>query len=96
MRVRFTTPARNDLDRIHDYIAKRNRAAATRVTRTIRLTAQGLADFPLMAPETDFPKIHMKWAVPYPYLIFYTIRGADILVLHIRHAAQQPPSAADF
>jgi toxin ParE1/3/4 len=96
VKVSFTTPARNDLDRIHRYIAKKNPAAAMRVLRAIRQAAERLGEFPLMAPRSDLPKVHVKWAIPYPYLIFYRFRDGEVLVLHVRHAARQPPSRADF
>jgi toxin ParE1/3/4 len=96
VKVRFSAPARADIDRIFLYVRKTNPAAAARVTRGIRLATQQLADFPLMAPETDLSAVHAKLAIPYPYVIFYTIRRGEVLILHIRHAARQPPSAADL
>jgi plasmid stabilization system protein ParE len=96
VRVKFTTPARNDLDRIRIFIARSNPQAARRVIRAIRSAAEQLSTFPLMAPEADLPTIRVKLALPYPYLVFDTTREDTVLILHVRHAAQQLPSAADM
>ncbi|WP_346771356.1 type II toxin-antitoxin system RelE/ParE family toxin [Bradyrhizobium sp. 192] len=48
--------------------------------------------FPEVGHLTDEPGVRMFPTVRYPYLIFYTVNPADaeIVILHVRHGAQQP------
>ena len=46
MNVRFTSAARDDIARIHDYIFQHNPVAAARVFRAIEVSTYRLADFP--------------------------------------------------
>ena len=55
MRVRFTRPARDDLDRIYDYISKDNPAAASRVVTRLIDRAMDLMQAPYQGREVDEP-----------------------------------------
>jgi toxin ParE1/3/4 len=92
MRVRFSAPARDELDAIYNYIADHSPAAAQRVKARIREAAEQLGDFPYMARRTDWPDVRVRIVNPFPYLIFYTIRNEEVLILHIRHGARRPIS----
>lgn len=92
MRVRFSAPARDELDAIYSYIAEQSPAAAQRVKRRIREAAEQLGDFPYMARRTDRTGVRVRIVNPFPYLIFYTVRNEEVLILHIRHGARRPIS----
>jgi addiction module RelE/StbE family toxin len=91
MKVRFNETALAELDRIFEHIAKDNpRAAAAIVDRVEQLTAR-IAEFPLMAYATDEPGVRVIPIGRFPYLIFYTVTDAEIIILHVRHAARLRP-----
>jgi toxin ParE1/3/4 len=92
MRVRFSSRARDELDAIYSYIAEHDPTAAHRVKTRIRDVAQQLGDFPYMARNTDRAGVRVRTVNPFPYLIFYTIRNEEVLILHIRHGARRPIS----
>jgi toxin ParE1/3/4 len=52
-----------------------------------------LGEFPLLGHLTDENGVRMLSVVRYPFVIFYAIDGAtgEIVILHVRHAAQERP-----
>lgn len=90
MKVRFSSPALDELDAIYRYIVEHNGAAAKRVKARIREAAEQLGEFPEMARRTDRAGVRVRIVTPFPYLIFYTVRNDEVLILHIRHGARQP------
>jgi plasmid stabilization system protein ParE len=92
MRVRFSAPARDELEAIYTYIAEHSPMAAQRVKRRIREAAEQLGDFPYMARRTDRAGVRVRIVNPFPYLLFYTVRNNEVLILHIRHGARRPMS----
>jgi toxin ParE1/3/4 len=90
MRIRYTVRARADLAEIRSYLLARNpRAAATMIT-AIRRRIAWLADFPLIAPETDERGVRALPLVRYPYRVYYEIVGEEVRILHVRHVSRQP------
>jgi toxin ParE1/3/4 len=90
MRIRYTVRARADLAAIRSYLQKRNPRAAALVMAAIRERIDWLADFPLIAPETDEAGVRGLSLVRYPYRIYYEIAAEEVRVLHIRHTRRQP------
>jgi toxin ParE1/3/4 len=90
MKVRYTLRARGDLDAIYTYLERRAPAAAQSVKELIEQRIAALADFPLMAPETDQPGIHELTVVRYPYKIYYEVVGNEVWIIHIRDARRRP------
>ncbi|QIP07023.1 type II toxin-antitoxin system RelE/ParE family toxin [Bradyrhizobium symbiodeficiens] len=92
MRVRWSESSLSDIDDIFSYIHERNRTAAVAVVEHIKAVAGLLQDFPEVGHLTDEPGVRMFPTVRYPYLIFYTVNPAEaeIVILHVRHGAQQP------
>jgi len=95
MRVRFTVPAQADLENIYTYITQQNPFAAERVKAQIKADAEGLGEFPFAARATTMPEMRAKKVKRYPYLIFYTIRDEEVLILHVRHGARRWPWEED-
>lgn len=59
------------------------------VTAYIRSKVQRLEDLPFSAPQTNRPGTRMLPVVRYPYLVFYSVVGDEVVIKHIRHAARQ-------
>jgi len=85
VRIRYTVRARADLAEIRSYLLERNPRAAAAVMAAIRQRISWLADFPLMAPETDEPGVRGLPLVRYPYRVYYDVAGEEVRILHIRH-----------
>ncbi len=90
MRVRYTRRAQSDLESIYTYLDQRAPAAARTVKESIERRIVSLADFPLMAPETDEPGIRELTIVRYPYKVYYEVVNEEVWIIHIRDARRQP------
>ena len=90
MRIRYTLRARADLEEIRFYLLERDPRAAVAVLTTIRRRIAWLADFPLMAPETDEPGVRALPVVRYPYRVYYELVGSEVRLLHVRHTRRRP------
>jgi toxin ParE1/3/4 len=90
MRTRYTVRARADLAAIRSYLQEQNPRAAAVVMTAIHTRIGWLADFPLIAPETDEPGVRALPLVRYPCRIYYEIAGEEVRILHIRHTRRQP------
>ena len=92
MNIRWDVRALEDLRDIRRYIAKRGPpAAADRVRDHLRIRIGRLLTRPLMGVLTSNPEIRILPPTRYPYRIYYTVQGADIVILHIRHSARSEP-----
>jgi len=49
-----------------------------------------LADYPLLAPETDEPRVRELSIVRYPYKVYYQVENEQVWIVHIRHTARRP------
>jgi toxin ParE1/3/4 len=96
MRVRWSETALTELDHIFAYISERIRSAASAVVNRIDELLALLAEFPLMGHRTDEAEVRVLSVVRYPFLIFYAIDDMtdEIVILHVRHAAQDRPEDA--
>ena len=92
MKLRWRPRALRDLQDIRGYIAAQSSAAsADRVRRHLRARANRLSTNPYIGVASSNPEIRMLPPTRYPYRIYYTIQGDNVVVLHIRHTARQAP-----
>ncbi|MEO6780441.1 MAG: type II toxin-antitoxin system RelE/ParE family toxin [Bradyrhizobium sp.] len=93
MKLRWSETALAEIDNIFSFIFENNRSAAVAVVERIEGLAALLAEFPLVGHLTDETPVRVLPVVRYPFLIFYTIDDAtnEIIVLHVRHTAQERP-----
>jgi toxin ParE1/3/4 len=93
MKVRWSETALIEIEDIFSYIHENNRSAATAVVNRIEGLTSLLGEFPLIGHLTDETGVRMLPVVRYPYLIFYAIDHSahEVVILHVRHAARQPP-----
>ena len=91
MRVVYGARALADVIDIAAYLKARSPAGARAVELRIRRTIALLAEFPSAGQALEQrPQVRIMPLGRYPYLIFYTLSGEELTVLHIRHAARQP------
>lgn len=88
MKVRFTRPARADLDQIHKYIRKFNPEAASRVMARLMEVSWSLRDLPEQGRQTDEPGVLMLVVPQLHYFVFYRITGNEVHVVHVRHTSR--------
>jgi toxin ParE1/3/4 len=90
MRVRFTRRALAQLDTIFAHIAHDDPIAAAAVVARVEAVASLLGEFPRLGRPTDVEGVRMIKIPRYPYLLFYTLIGADrVRILRVRHAAMR-------
>jgi toxin ParE1/3/4 len=91
MKVRYTETALVEIEELFAYVAERNRRAANLVLDRTWQTIAALADFPELAAKTDMPGVRLRQIGNFPYLVYYTVEGGDVVILHVRHAARPRP-----
>ena len=96
MRLWYAPRARRDIADIHEYIAKHNPRAATAVLRGIRATARLLARHPGLGRDTDHADIRVLAVARYPYLVYHTVTGNELVIVHIRHGARAAPKPGEL
>jgi toxin ParE1/3/4 len=90
MKVRYTATALRELNEILAYVAERNVGAAAAVRVRIENLVGQLSLFPFMAQETELIGVRRLPLGNFPYAIFYTVEGDEVVVLHVRHGARRP------
>jgi plasmid stabilization system protein ParE len=97
MKVRWSKTALIELEDIFLYISERNRSAARSVVRRIEGLTEQLEQFPHMGQLTNEAGARALPVVRYPFVVFYAIDLAadEVVILHVRHTAQEPTSAKD-
>jgi toxin ParE1/3/4 len=93
MRVRWTTDAADDLERICDYIAESRPEAARRVADSVVERISTLATFPHLGRPGQVEGTREVAFPPLPFLAVYEVVGAkdEVRVLRILHGAQHWP-----
>ena len=90
MRVRWTTDAADDLERICDYIAETSRDFASRVARTIVDGVASLHTFPNRGRPGRVEGTRELVFAPLPFVAVYEVHD-EVQVLWVLHGAQQWP-----
>lgn len=91
MRATYSPRAVADVIDIAAYLKVRSPAGARAVEQRIHRTVALLAEFPGAGRALQQrPQVRVLPLGRSPYLIFYTLSGEELTVLHIRHAARQP------
>jgi toxin ParE1/3/4 len=91
VRLRYSPRAARDLADIADYLTARSPRGALAVDRRIRKTIDLIAAFPSAGRQLEQrPAIRVMPIGRYPYLVFYTSRNDEVVILHVRHGARRP------
>lgn len=93
MRVRWTTDAADDLERICDYIAESRPESARRVAQSVVERISELKAFPRIGRPGRVAGTREIAFPPLPYVAVYEILGPqdEVRLLRILHGAQQWP-----
>ena len=91
MRVRWTTPAADDLYRIVRRIRQDNPAAAAEVAKVLHGGCSSLRNFPYRGREGRIEGTRELVFPGLPYIVVYRIRDQIVDVLRIYHGAQDWP-----
>ena len=95
VKLRYDSRARSDIDALYRYTAERDPAAAARVVARIRALSEQLIDRPHLGHTTNVSGVFLRSVAKYPYVIFYTIRPSEIVILHVRHTARREPDPSE-
>ena len=91
MRIRWTTPARQDLAAIVRYIRRDKPIAARRVGAKIREGVASLSTMALRNRRGEVEGTHELIFHPWPYIAVYRVLANEVQIIRIRHAAQDWP-----
>jgi len=91
MKIRYAPLAIRDIESILNYIAQDNPAAAEKVRRAIVAAVKTVAGNPYLGTKNvRNPQLRSHLLGRYPYRVHYTVRGNEIVVLHVRHGSRKP------
>jgi plasmid stabilization system protein ParE len=91
MAVIWTRPAVRHLEEISDYVAAHDKAAAARLLHRIGVAVSHLASHPMMGRAGRRAGTRELVIPNTAYVVPYAIRGGDVIVLAVFHAARQWP-----
>ena len=91
MRVRWTTPAREQFVSAYEYIAEGNRAAAAWTADQIWESTQLLARHPMAGREGRVAGTRELVIAGTPFLVAYRIEKNEVRILAVLHAAREWP-----
>jgi addiction module RelE/StbE family toxin len=91
MRVRWTTDAADDLERICDYIAQSRPESARRVAQSVTERIGTLETFPHLGRPGRVQGTREIAFPPLPFVAVYEVHEEQIVVLRILHGTQRWP-----
>jgi toxin ParE1/3/4 len=91
MRIRYTEPALFELNASISYFLRVAPSVVSDFTASIDKALAQVLEHPYSAQETEMPGIRRISIRRFRYLVFYTVEGDEIVVLHVRHGARQRP-----
>jgi plasmid stabilization system protein ParE len=91
MRARYTDTAARELDNGIEYLTEHAPSIVMAFADGIEQGVREITEFPLSAQETEKKGVRRKYVRRFHYSIFYAVESDEIVILHIRHAAQRLP-----
>jgi toxin ParE1/3/4 len=91
MRVRWTSPAREQFLSAYEYIAEENRAAAARTADQIWESTQLLARHPMAGREGRVAGTRELVIRGTPFVVAYRVKKNEVWVLAVIHGARKWP-----
>ena len=90
MKLRYTKTALRQIDKAISYIKNRSPQGAAYVAERTEAILAVLLDHPNAGQATRRQGVRRVILTPYPYVIFYRVTAAEIVVMRFRHAARKP------
>ena len=87
-RIRWTTPAADDLESIKDYLMQHHPHLAEPTVRAIYQRVRALRAAPYRGRPGHRTGTRELVLVPLPYVVVYRVNTEAVEVLHIYHGAQ--------
>ncbi len=91
MKIRWTTPASNDLEAIQEHLAKDDPKSAYQITQIIWMATQYLSKYPSMGRVGRVNSTRELVITHAPYIVAYRIKSNAIHVLAIYHETRKWP-----
>jgi toxin ParE1/3/4 len=91
MRVRWTTPAREQFVSAFEYIAEENRRAAARIADQIWESTQLLGRHPMAGREGRVAGTRELVISGTPFVVAYRIEKSEVRILAVLHASREWP-----
>lgn len=91
MRIRWTEPAAQALERIQDYITKENPRAAFEVAQRIRVAVSQLAEHPKIGRTGRIRGTYELVMHDIPYIVPYRIKKKEVQILSVYHTSRKWP-----
>lgn len=89
MTIRWTSEARDDVDRLADFIAAHDRILAGKIEQELSQAPKRLLEFPRRGSRLgEFDPREVREFHVGSYLLRYELAGADIFVLRFFHARE--------
>lgn len=92
-RISFTEPAAQDLEKIYEYIADDNIAAAVKHRQRLEKRWFVLLDQPRIGTKRDNIEPDLRSVTEGNYVIFYRIRTDGIEIVRVLHTSQDSKRA---
>lgn len=96
LRLRYTPRAIEELDQILSEISYESPSGAKHIQRRIKTVIELLIPFPHAGQSTDLPSIRKITATPFPYIVFYRAQENEVVIIAVRHGAQNPDDRANL
>lgn len=87
-RLYFSASAREDLNRIFDYISQDNPSAAADLLKKIKETCNHVARFPEIGPLRDDLGIDLRCFPVGNYIIFYRANEGRVDIVRVLHGSR--------
>ena len=89
VKVRYTGRALRQMTVILAYIGERSPLGAQNVRTRLQARIERLADYPYSGQAVNKHGARRVVVNPYPYVIFYRVEQAEIVVLSVRHTSRR-------
>ena len=90
MKLRYTNTALRQIEQVLSYIRDHSPQGAVRVAKRTETVLAVLLDHPNAGQATSRPGVRRVVLTPYPYVIFYRVTAAEIVVMRFRHTSRRP------
>ncbi len=92
MKLVWLPEARDDIQRLFDFLLERDPAAAERAVRTIQLGSMSLLEYPRVGRSLDDETGRRELFVPFgagAYVIRYVVLDEQIVVIRVWHSREK-------